>query len=201
MSQPIKPSCLFKFFSLTAACRSLTVEIMTSQAHLWTHTHTHTYANAYHTHKDQSLDPSDCLHLYLCFHIFFFFSVCKRQENKNINHMNILSLSTKYAAYQHWTLGTRVSHAHTHVNTPRCNGNMEVILYTYSMEPYAPLGMQHAISCTKLMEEGKTRRCTIRRLMKSQKHSNTLRGSLWTKLCWFCTQSLFHFPDQTQALY
>ena len=123
--------------------------------------------------------------IYICVSTFSFFFLFAKGKKTKTSIIWIFFLSTKYAAYQHWTLGTRVSHAHTHVNTPRCNGNMEVILYTYSMEPYAPLGMQHAISCTKLMEEGKTRRCTIRRLMKSQKHSNTLRGSLWTKLCWF----------------
>lgn len=81
----------------------------------------HIFSFCEHTSKDQYFDLCHFLHLYLFFHLFLFFS-CK---NKNINHfMNMLSLCQhrKYAAYQHWTLG---SGTHTQTHSPVRNGNTE----------------------------------------------------------------------------
>lgn len=129
----------------------------------------HVFSFCEHTSKDQYFDLCHFLHLYLFFHLFLFFS-CK---NKNINHfMNMLSLCQhrKYAAYQHWTLG---SGTHTQTHSPVRNGNTEShIIHICTHMHHQDYNLQfHEL---KWYEEKKPARCKIRWFLKSPKNSSTL---------------------------
>lgn len=126
---------------------------MTRHAHVCACVHICCYT---YTHAQRSISWSFWLTTSISLFASFFFFSCKKEENKNINHMNILSLCQQgnYAAYQRWTLRTLMSHAHTHTSThPHIMEIWKVILYTY-----VPICTIRTAVCNfiKLMEGEKT---------------------------------------------